>query len=340
MRFWRHEMERCRYDIVCVGGGLAGIALSVECAKSGRRALIIERNEFLGGCAVSGFSVKGLFSKDGRRSESWFIDLFLRRMEEREGIRKADAKVPFYVVNSEITKFVCYDICREFGVEILFHSTIGSVNVRDGRLVSCTAYGKGSSIEIEAPCFVDTTGTGELASMVGVPSTGGDSNRASFSFTICNYKDSVLNEGLLEGVFMMPSAEKGRMLVSLPGMELGEINPRNIGKVMYDYSCQTMDFIHHVRENLAGFEHCKVSTVPASLNIRSGRRFSMSEDSRPLSGVFNEEGTLCMIAKGDVLPRDIRGLLVCGKALGPACTEVGSAAIVAESLGKNIGDYV
>ena len=42
-----------RYDLIVVGGGHNGLVTAAYAAKAGRRVLVLEQRELLGGCAVT-----------------------------------------------------------------------------------------------------------------------------------------------------------------------------------------------------------------------------------------------------------------------------------------------
>ncbi|HBX88140.1 MAG TPA: FAD-dependent oxidoreductase, partial [Marinilabiliaceae bacterium] len=42
------------YDVIVVGGGLAGVAAAISAAREGADVMLLERYGFLGGMAVSG----------------------------------------------------------------------------------------------------------------------------------------------------------------------------------------------------------------------------------------------------------------------------------------------
>ena len=50
----RPVIEKQPYDVVVVGGGIAGVAASVAAARKGVRVLLLEKSIFLGGLATAG----------------------------------------------------------------------------------------------------------------------------------------------------------------------------------------------------------------------------------------------------------------------------------------------
>lgn len=54
------------YDVIVVGGGIAGVAAAVAARRSGSRVLLIEKSVVLGGLATLGFIAEYLPLCDGR----------------------------------------------------------------------------------------------------------------------------------------------------------------------------------------------------------------------------------------------------------------------------------
>src|SRR3981189_3398020 len=46
-------MNRAKYDAIIIGGGHNGLVCAAYLARAGRRVLVLERREMLGGCAVT-----------------------------------------------------------------------------------------------------------------------------------------------------------------------------------------------------------------------------------------------------------------------------------------------
>ena len=54
MKFNINVIERDKYDVIVVGGGIAGITASVSAARNGARVLLVEKQVDLGGLATGG----------------------------------------------------------------------------------------------------------------------------------------------------------------------------------------------------------------------------------------------------------------------------------------------
>ena len=54
MRFTEEMTERAHYDVLVAGGGLAGVAAAVAAARAGKRVLLLEKSQKLGGLATLG----------------------------------------------------------------------------------------------------------------------------------------------------------------------------------------------------------------------------------------------------------------------------------------------
>ena len=52
-------------EVAVFGGGVSGVAAAVAAARQGARVLLIEREDFLGGAAVSGLGLLGFQDRKG-----------------------------------------------------------------------------------------------------------------------------------------------------------------------------------------------------------------------------------------------------------------------------------
>lgn len=259
-------METFNCDLLCVGGGLSGVELAVTKAGEGKKVIIVERNEFLGGSAVSSCSVKF-------PSRSEFADRFISLMESRKAILRADTA--FYSVNAEIVKLVCLQLCLEANVKVFFHTTVSEVKAVEDKIDSCIVFGKGTYFTIRGQQYADTTNIGELAFTAGLKCHEINQNWCDYTFSICNYEDKwvKMNSKLPCGAHFLPSAEKSRLLVSLDKTQIENLDGKSLCGISYSFSLKALEILEYLRKNLKGFEDCRISSVPPMLNLKSKRGF-------------------------------------------------------------------
>ena len=146
-----------RYDIIVCGGGPSGVAAAVSSARRGAKTLLIEQ----GGC-LGGFWTRGLLT--------WLIDTFDKGalldevMERLE--RTADGKrfpnISRFTADTEKTKLELERMCKESGVDILYHTFVSGA-VTDRRSVrSVLTESKSGHVYFDATVFIDATGDGDL----------------------------------------------------------------------------------------------------------------------------------------------------------------------------------
>src|SRR6266851_2690918 len=77
-----------RPDVLVVGGGSAGVAVSVAAARNGAETLLVERFSYLGGLATGGMIILLLTMDDGagRQAVRGLCQEIVDRMETRGGV--------------------------------------------------------------------------------------------------------------------------------------------------------------------------------------------------------------------------------------------------------------
>ena len=69
------------YDIVVIGGGPAGLALAQCCSSIGKKVVVIDKEDNIGGCHRVR-RVNGLFTEHGPRIYSSAYSVFMTLLEE------------------------------------------------------------------------------------------------------------------------------------------------------------------------------------------------------------------------------------------------------------------
>ncbi len=161
-------------DVLVVGGGTAGIGAAVAAARTGARALIVERYGFLGGVANVGLCLHTFHSSTGERIVAGLPWEMITRMKALGG-----STGPVHIENAhmqtttpidvEVMKYVTQEMILESGGEILYHSSPLEVVVRDDAIQGVVVLNKGGRLLIKAKVVIDGTGDGDISSWAGVP---------------------------------------------------------------------------------------------------------------------------------------------------------------------------
>jgi len=162
-------------DVVVCGGGPAGIAAAIACARQGARTRLIELHGSLGGVWTTG-------------ALSWIIDSadkpgimaeITSRLDARDARRLRAQGGKNYAYDVEEMKLLLDEMCVEAGVEIrLLTRVVGAARDSENRLSIVITESKAGREAWHAKVFVDATGDGDLGALcgcgfdVGHPETG------------------------------------------------------------------------------------------------------------------------------------------------------------------------
>lgn len=161
-----------KFDIIVAGGGFSGVCAAVAAAREGRRVLLIEKFNCLGGAAA--FDLVNPFMRYHRRKKepdgTTSFDSFLSAgifTEIREETAALNGAKGLHTFDAECLKLVLNRICIKAGVTLLFNSLITCVSMDSKRITSVTASSFGKEYIFYAGVFIDATGDGNLAYMAG-----------------------------------------------------------------------------------------------------------------------------------------------------------------------------
>ena len=162
-------------DVVVCGGGPAGIAVAIACARQGARTRLIELHGSLGGVWTTG-------------ALSWIIDSadkpgimaeITSRLDARDARRLRAPEGKNYAYDVEEMKLLLDEMCVEAGVDIrLLTRVVGAARDSENRLSVVITESKSGREAWHAKAFVDATGDGDLGALcgcgfdVGHPETG------------------------------------------------------------------------------------------------------------------------------------------------------------------------
>lgn len=162
MKVIREYGEKNGFDVIVCGGGPAGVAAAVAAGRKGVKTLLIER----GGC-LGGFWTRGLLTWliDTENKEGLLEELLTRLEAEADGKRVPSPKR--FTADTEKTKLVLEALCREAGVQILYHTMVCGVVKNGAAITHVLTESKSGAVAYGSRFFIDTTGDGDLGFHAG-----------------------------------------------------------------------------------------------------------------------------------------------------------------------------
>lgn len=174
-----HMGNLYEYDVVVMGGGIAGAMAAVAASSTGARTLIVESHGFLGGTlTANGVGPMMTFHAGDKLAIRGFTDQLIERL-------KAQGKSPGHIFDTvgftysvtpfdaEAMKHELELMVTENGGEILYHTMLAGVHTENGRITGITVCNKSGLSEIRASVFIDGTGDGDLSVGAGAEFTKG-----------------------------------------------------------------------------------------------------------------------------------------------------------------------
>lgn len=168
-------------DVIVVGGGPAGVAAAVMCARQGASVLLLEQTGSLGGSSMQAMVPELMNFDDGEHflcggiGKEIFDELFEQCRYNRE----------WYNVKSEKLKLVYDKLANQAGVRILFYVRLCDVIVDGGNAKYIVVSGAEGMWSAKAKVFIDCTGNGSLCVMAGAEYEYGDDAGKTMPATIC-----------------------------------------------------------------------------------------------------------------------------------------------------------
>ena len=167
------------YEVVIVGGGIAGSLAAVASARNGARTLVIEEEGFLGGSlTVCGTGPMMTFHAGDKQVIKGLGEELIERLRSK-GLS------PGHTVDSTgytytVTPFDAEGMKRELelmvvesGADILYRAKLIAAEVNDGLAKSVTVSSMGWTIKVSSSVFIDSTGDATLLRLAGVPIESG-----------------------------------------------------------------------------------------------------------------------------------------------------------------------
>jgi succinate dehydrogenase/fumarate reductase flavoprotein subunit len=175
------------FDVIVVGGGVAGWSAAVASARAGADTLIIERFPYFGGTATASLmaNIVGIRNQvkpnDIQTMKGLGEELILRLLQMSgaeksrnayESEQRADVKGDLsynYAFDTEKFKYATLKMAVESGVKILFHTYFSDVIKEGDNVVGVVFENKSGRQAAYAKVVIDASGDGDVAFKAGVP---------------------------------------------------------------------------------------------------------------------------------------------------------------------------
>ena len=163
-------------DVCVCGGGAAGTAAAINAAKNGAKVILIERGITLGGLQTLGCVFPVMPTKISGTDTPYILELNenFRKHGENPLIYKEAEKnsnegggLANYI--PELLSEIYDEMCEQYGVEILYNTSIIGAVTENQKIVSCIVNTLEGISKIDAKIFIDATGDAVLSRCAGVP---------------------------------------------------------------------------------------------------------------------------------------------------------------------------
>ncbi|MBQ8813887.1 MAG: FAD-dependent oxidoreductase [Lachnospiraceae bacterium] len=294
------------YDVVVVGGGLAGICAAVSSAREGAKTALIERYGILGGMLTSGnvYPILGMVSEGTIYDE---VAELLGADSAEKIVSGNGREIP---VDVEKAKSVLLKFARDNQVDIWLQTPVVEAQMEDGRLTGVLVGTQEGLKCLEAKVFIDASGDGQLAAIAGAPyeigrAGDGKCQPVSMIFTVGGVDPEIgqvvngrsdkmrLPDGTLYADVCEAANQRGELPPNVTIVRLHRScypDERNVNASQANgYNTLTADgvtaaeldlkgqidqIVTFLRKYVPGYEKCYVKSSGSTLGVRETRRIT------------------------------------------------------------------
>ena len=330
------KRELSGYQVVVLGAGSAGCSAAIAAAQSGARTLLIDRLPFAGGTSTGvldtfyGYYTPGAVAKKivGGVPDQIVNELKkLGPVVERPNTYGAGTGVTY---NPEHLKVAWERLLRISNVDLLLHSLVHEVKVKDGRIESLVLANRAGVYSVAAEVFIDCSGDADLTHLADLPyERAGDISPAqtlTTTFRMVNVdmaeRKSINKDKLHE--LMAEAAEEGYELPRREGSDhittvpnttatvmtrLDSITPEGDGfkSVVEDPFFltksemagreQALEYARFLKAKVPGYKNSELYGLSTFLGIRETRRvygdYRVTRDDVLSARQFDDQIALC-----------------------------------------------
>lgn len=206
------------YDVLVVGGGVAGVAAALECTRSGLRTAIVEKTVLFGGMATSGLVPLYMPLCDGKGRQVTFgiaeelLKVSIRygpgqappAWQSTRGAQEAEVEDLYPEGNFGSRYMTPYapaafalgldELMEECGADLWFDTLACTPILSGGKVAGVEVENKSGRIAIGATVVIDATGDADIAARSGAPCE----ERGSFPSMLYQYSSLALAREAVE----------------------------------------------------------------------------------------------------------------------------------------------
>jgi hypothetical protein len=166
-------MDR-NFDVVVVGGGIAGAMAAIGAARCGAKTVLIEQYGFLGGMlTAAGVGPMMTFHSGPTQVVQGLPGELIDRLKSRgksPGHTEDTTGYTYTVTpfDAEGMKYELDLMFTEAGGQLLYHTMLAEANVENGAIRSIKVVNKAGISEIAGRVFIDASGDADLSAWAGV----------------------------------------------------------------------------------------------------------------------------------------------------------------------------
>jgi hypothetical protein len=291
------------YDVVVIGGGMAGMTAALAAAKNGAKTLVVERYPYCGGAFTAGMVIHIAGLVDHRRihktdeltmnPKKWIVQGLACEYHER--LTKFGATHgPQW--DHEPAKIVFDRMLEDFGVDVLYGTQFHAARVSAGRIESVELYYRTARIVVRGKMFIDGSGDGDLGAEAGTTfDVGRDSDHrmqpATLSYMVADVKqgtgeplNKILREAWEQGkipkdirpAVIGPRWAEGRMRTELwcsIARQWGDFSdPVAYSRMERRARAIGWEIFRYLKENTKAMSDAYLSSIGQQVWPREGRR--------------------------------------------------------------------
>ena len=175
------KVKKAEYDVVVIGGGMAGICAALASARHGARTALVHDRHVLGGNASSEIRIH-ISGADQSLKQPDYAEgglLYELMLENKKNNEQFSYSV-WDMVMFEKAK-------EEKDLEVFFNTVMYDCETKDDRIVSiyCVQETTEMRYQLYAPVFVDATGNGTLGYYAGAEYRKGSEPQSEFWRIAC-----------------------------------------------------------------------------------------------------------------------------------------------------------